>query len=53
METTIDYKLMLDIVQNANYKGFIGVEYEGDTMSEEQGILATKKLILEMTKNFA
>ena len=45
-ETEIDYYKMLEIVQNAGYTGFIGVEYEGDELSEEDGILATKNLLI-------
>ncbi|MBK9150773.1 MAG: sugar phosphate isomerase/epimerase [Saprospiraceae bacterium] len=44
-ETTIDYKRMLDIVKNSGYKGFVGVEYEGDKLGEEEGIKATKILL--------
>lgn len=44
-ETTIDYKRMLKIVKKFNYKGFIGVEYEGSNLSEEDGIIATRKLL--------
>ena len=44
-ETKIDYNKMMKIVKDYNYKGFIGVEYEGHNLSETDGILATKKLI--------
>ena len=44
-ETTIDYKRMMDIVKNAGYKGYVGIEYEGNRMSEDEGILATKNLL--------
>ena len=44
-ETTIDYTRMLDIVLKAGYTGYIGVEYEGKVMSEEDGVKATKTLI--------
>ena len=44
-ETTIDYKRMMGIVKNAGYKGYIGIEYEGNRMSEDEGILATKNLL--------
>ena len=46
-EAQIDYTRMLQIVKDAGYRGFIGVEYEGDELGEEAGILATKKLMLE------
>ena len=44
-ETTIDYKKMMDIVKNAGYKGYVGIEYEGSILSEDDGIVATKKLL--------
>lgn len=46
-EKIVDYKKMLEIVKNANYSGFIGVEYEGPNLSEEEGILATKNLLIK------
>ena len=45
-ETTIDYVKMLQIVKDAGYTGFIGVEYEGSRLSEDDGIIATKRLLL-------
>ncbi len=46
-EKEIDYKKMLSIVKNAGYKGYIGVEYEKISLSEEDGIIATKDLLLK------
>ncbi|HBK89829.1 MAG TPA: xylose isomerase [Cytophagales bacterium] len=40
-----DYTRMLPIVKAAGYTNFIGIEYEGDKLSEEDGIRATKKLL--------
>lgn len=40
-----DYFKMLPIVQAAGYTGYIGIEYEGSELSENEGILATKKLL--------
>ncbi len=45
-ETDIDYTRMLQIVKDAGYTGFIGVEYEGDELGEVEGIMATKNLML-------
>ena len=45
-ETTLDYGKLLEIVHNAGYTGFIGVEYEGERLSPEEGIMATKKLLI-------
>jgi L-ribulose-5-phosphate 3-epimerase len=44
-ETTIDYRRMMKIVLDAGYKGFVGIEYEGERLSETDGIVATKKLL--------
>jgi sugar phosphate isomerase/epimerase len=44
-ETTLDYNRLLKIVKDAGYTGFVGVEYEGDRLSEEEGIIATKTLL--------
>ncbi|MCS6969131.1 MAG: sugar phosphate isomerase/epimerase family protein [Cytophagales bacterium] len=44
-ETKIDYRRMLQIVKQAGYTGYIGVEYEGKRLSEEEGIRATKALL--------
>jgi len=46
-ETTIDYVKILKIVKNSGYMGRIGIEYEGDVLNEEQGIMATKMLLLK------
>jgi len=40
-----DYAKMLPIVKAAGYSGYIGIEYEGDKLSEEDGIKATKALL--------
>jgi sugar phosphate isomerase/epimerase len=40
-----DYSRMLPIVKAAGYTGYIGIEYEGETLSEEEGIKATKALL--------
>lgn len=49
-ETEIDYVKMLQIVKDAGYTGFVGVEYEGSKLSEEAGLLATKDLLLKAVK---
>ena len=43
----IDYAKILQIVKDAGYTGFIGVEYEGSNLSEVEGIEATKKLLIK------
>jgi sugar phosphate isomerase/epimerase len=49
-ETTIDYTRMLQIVKDAGYKGFVGVEYEGSRLDETAGTKATKDLLLKVAK---
>jgi hypothetical protein len=44
-ETTLDYQRLITIVKDAGYTGFIGVEYEGERLNEEEGIVATKSLL--------
>jgi sugar phosphate isomerase/epimerase len=44
-ETKIDYDKMMEIVLSHGYRGYVGVEYEGDRLSEEDGIVATRKLL--------
>lgn len=44
-ETTIDFERMLNIVKASGYRGYIGIEYEGSRLSEDEGIIATKNLL--------
>ncbi len=44
-EKGLDYEKLLKIVKNAGYEGYIGIEYEGDRLSEKEGIKATKALL--------
>lgn len=52
-ETNTDYVRMMKIVKDAGYSGYIGVEYEGKELSEEEGILATKSLLLKLLNQSA
>jgi len=45
VESDIDYKRMMQIVKDSSYSGFIGVEYEGEKIGEEQGIKLTRDLL--------
>jgi sugar phosphate isomerase/epimerase len=44
-ETHTDYRKMLSIVLDAGYRGWIGVEYEGNDIGEFEGIIRTKDLL--------
>ncbi len=44
-DTGIDYKRMMDIVKKSGFKGWVGIEFEGDKISEDEGIKKTKALL--------
>jgi L-ribulose-5-phosphate 3-epimerase len=44
-EIHTDYLRMMKIVLDAGYRGWVGIEFEGGKMSEDEGIMATKKLL--------
>ncbi|CAH1001601.1 hypothetical protein LEM8419_02506 [Neolewinella maritima] len=44
-ETHTDYQRMLKIVKDAGYRGWVGIEYEGSSMTPEAGIRATIELL--------
>ncbi len=44
-ETTINYALMMKIVTDAGYHGYVGIEYEGKRLSEYAGIERTQRLL--------
>jgi len=47
-ETKIDFPRMLDIVKQAGYHGYVGIEFEGQEQPEREGILACKKLLEQL-----
>lgn len=51
-EINTNYFKMLSIVKDAGYTGYIGIEYEGEGLSETEGIKATKKLLQKIGKQF-
>lgn len=44
-DTGIDYAKMMQIVKSAGYNGYVGIEFEGDKISEDEGIKLTKALL--------
>jgi sugar phosphate isomerase/epimerase len=44
-EIHTDYRRMLKIVIGAGYRGYLGIEYEGEKIGEPEGIRATKSLL--------
>lgn len=41
----IDYHKMMEIVKSSGFSGYIGIEYEGFTQPEDEGIKKTKALL--------
>jgi len=52
-EIHTDFYKMLKIVKEAGYTGYIGVEYEGGELSEDEGIIATKQLLEKVGKELS
>ena len=53
-ETHTDYRRMMEIVvKKHHYHGFVGIEYEGQKLSEPDGIRATKKLLETVREELA
>jgi sugar phosphate isomerase/epimerase len=41
----IDYKRLINLVKASGFKGYIGIEFEGENQPEEEGIRKTKALL--------
>ena len=52
-ETKSDYYKMMDIVLDAGYKGFVGIEYEGSAHSEMDGIKLTRDLLIKIRNSLS
>ena len=52
-ETTIDYHRVMKMVKEVGYKGFVGVEFEGSKVSEDQGIELTRDLLIRVGKQLS
>jgi sugar phosphate isomerase/epimerase len=44
-ETKVDFDRMMKIVLDAGYQGYVGIEFEGENLTEREGIVACKKLL--------
>jgi sugar phosphate isomerase/epimerase len=51
-EVQTDYTRMMKIVVDAGYNGYVGIEYEGDKLSEADGIRATKALLEKFMREY-
>jgi len=49
-ETHTDYMKMMQIVKDHGYKGYVGIEYEGNSLDAEAGIIKTRDLLIKVGK---
>lgn len=52
-ESHTDYRRMMRVVLDSGYRGWVGIEYEGDKLAESEGILHTKWLLEKIQTEFA
>jgi sugar phosphate isomerase/epimerase len=52
-EPDIDYTKMFKIIHDAKFSGIVGIEWEGDGFSEEEGIKKTKALLEKVLKQYS
>lgn len=50
-ETATDYDRMLRIVLDAGYRGYVGIEYEGNGLSESDGVRQTRDLLVRVRED--
>ena len=53
LETKTDYYKMMQIVADAGYRGYVGIEWEGGKPGELEGIALTKKLLETVREKLA
>lgn len=55
-EVYSDYHRIMRIVMEAGYRGFVGIEYEGEQLTPKEGVLVTNRLLekchKELIKDF-
>lgn len=47
-ESTMDFRRLMEIARESGYRGYVGVEWEGDTFSEPEGIAKTRDLLVAL-----
>jgi sugar phosphate isomerase/epimerase len=52
-EVFTDYRRMMRIVLDAGYAGHVGIEWEGGSPSEAEGVLLTQELLLRVREELA
>ena len=44
-QTLLDYRRLIGIVKDSGFKGYMGIEYEGNKQTEDEGVRKTQALI--------
>ena len=52
-ETGLDFERLMTIVLDSGYRGYVGIEYEGERLSEPEGIRATLALLRRVGQKLA
>ncbi|WP_445734401.1 sugar phosphate isomerase/epimerase family protein [Mariniflexile sp.] len=52
-DTLLDYYRIMKMVKESGYTGFVGVEYEGNEVSEDKGIELTRDLLIKVGKQLS
>lgn len=52
-EAKMDYYRLMKIVKDAGYTGYVGIEYEGDELTEEEGVRKTRDLLIKTGKELS
>jgi sugar phosphate isomerase/epimerase len=52
-ETATDFHRMMKIVLDAGYRGYVGIEYEGERLPEAEGVQKTKALLVRVRDELA
>ena len=50
-EVDKDFYRLLKIVKDSGFRGYVGIEYEGSDLSQDEGIMATKNLLIKAGKS--
>jgi sugar phosphate isomerase/epimerase len=53
IHTTFDYERVMRIVADSGYRGFVGIEYEGEHLSEQRGIEYTLAQLKDIRRQFS
>jgi len=52
-EASLDYEQLIRVVLDSGYRGWVGIEYEGSRLAEEEGIHRTKALLERVREKLA